>query len=170
MLESGFVAGARGAAIIYQSGDGPDGMQTHLGGGFGVLDFGFALVHRAPFLLTLTASIGGYGTSLEIGDEQSARFDDVLADPRRSTTLDRGGLLTGLTLGFDGRVPVGRVERGQQGFFTLGARIGVLYGPALGGWGFSPEAEATAGPSFGLTGAFAGVAIGFGGGTAPLGR
>lgn len=170
VLESGFVAGARGAAIVYQSGDGPDGMRTHLGGGFGMLDFGFALVRRSPILLTLTASIGGYGTSLEIGDEQSARFDDVLADPRRSTSLDRGGLLTGLTLGFDGRVPVGREERGRRGFFTLGARLGVLYGPALGGWGFSPEAEATAGPSFGLTGAFAGVAIGFGGGAVKLER
>jgi hypothetical protein len=170
VLESGFVAGARGAAIVYQTGDGPNGMRTHLGGGFGMLDFGFALVRRSPILLTLTASIGGYGTSLAIGDEQSARFDDVLADPRRSTSLDRGGLLTGLTLGFDGRVPVGRVERGRRGFFTLGARLGVLYGPALGDWGFSPDAEATAGPHFGLTGAFAGVAIGFGGGSVALGR
>jgi hypothetical protein len=170
VLDSGFVAGARGAAIVYQTGDGPDGMRTHLGGGFGMFDFGFALVRRSPILLTLTASIGGYGTSLEIGDEQSARFDDVLADPRRSTSLDRGGLLTGLTLGFDGRVPVGRVERGRRGFFTLGARLGVLYGPALGGWGFSPESEATAGPNFGLTGAFAGVAIGFGGGSVKLER
>jgi hypothetical protein len=163
VMDSGFVVGVRGAAIFGPDGDGPGGMSTSMGGGFGMLDLGFALVRTRPALLTLTAGIGGYGMSLDIQDDQSARFDDVLADPRRGTSLGRGGLLVGLTLGFDGRVPVGEAEEGQQGFFTLGGRLGALYGPAFGDWDLPGGGNASSGPGFGLTGGFAALVIGFGG-------
>jgi hypothetical protein len=67
-------------------------------------------------------------------------------------------------VGLDGRVPVGTVERGRRGFFTLGARVGALYGPPLGGWGLDEGGDATAGPGRGLTGVYGALAIGFGGG------
>jgi hypothetical protein len=139
-------------------------MRTHLGGGFGMADFGYAFVHTERFLLTLTGGIGGYGLELGIGDGQSVRFDDVLRDPRRSVSLGQGGVLVGLTLGIDWRVPTGRAERGRHGFFTIGARVGGLYGPSIGDWSLSQGDNATNGPSTGLTGGYAAIAIGFGGG------
>lgn len=163
---TGFVVGARGGALLSPDGSGPDGLQRTFGGGFGMLDFGFAFVRREALLLTLTSGLGGYGLSLGIGDQQSASFDDVLANPRRSTTLSRGGLLVGLTVGVDGRVPMGPLEQGRRGFFTLGGRIGGLYGPPIGSWGISEGGDATGGPGPGLVGAYAALAIGFGGGNA----
>lgn len=147
------------------SGEGPDGLQTHLGGGLGMLDLGFALVHTRSLLFTLTGGIGGYGLSLRIDDEGSARFDDVLREPTRGSELSAAGLLVGLTLGLDGRVPIGKPDKGRRGFFTLGARAGALYGPPLGGWSL-PYEDVRGGPSSKLLGVYAALAIGFGGGRA----
>ena len=165
VLPSGFVVGARGAGVFGPSANGPDGMQTHLSGGFGMVDFGFAFVHQPNLLLTLTGGLGGYGMTLGIGDGQSARFDDVLKNPKRSTSMDVAGLLVGLTLGIDGRVPIGKVERGRRGFFTIGLRVAGLWGPPIGGWDLAGGDNATAGPNTGLTGGYAALAIGFGGGS-----
>jgi hypothetical protein len=164
VFNSGFVAGGRGAGILAPGGAGPGNLRTSFGGGFGMVDLGFAFVHSQAFLLTLTGDIGGYGWSLGISDQQSARFDDVLKNPRRSSSLGSGGVLVGLTLGIDGRVGIGEAKNGRRGFFTVGARIGALYGPQLGNWGLSDGMDATGGPRTGLAGAYAALAIGFGGG------
>jgi hypothetical protein len=164
IMPSGFVAGARGGALLASDGHGPNGFERSFSGGFGMLDLGFALIRTPALLLTLTSGLGGYGVSLGISDRQSVRFDDVLQAPARSSSVSRGGLLVGLALGLDGRVPVGTVERGRRGFFTLGARVGALYGPPLGGWGLDEGGDATAGPGRGLTGVYGALAIGFGGG------
>jgi hypothetical protein len=168
VFDSGFVVGGHGAAIVGSDGQGPDALQTDFGGGFGLFDFGFALVRTPAALLTLTGGIGGYGLSLRIGEDESARFDDVLANPKRGTTLTCGGVLVGLTVGFDGRIPIGKAERGRRGFFTLGARLGALYGPPLGGWSLPDGSDAKRGPSTGLTGAYTALVIGFGGGPNPI--
>ena len=88
----------------------------------------------------------------------------MLKNPKRGTSLGQGGVLVGLTLGIDGRIPIGQVEHGRRGFFTLGVRAGGMYGPALGTWGFPGGADAKGGPSIGLNGGWAALAIGFGGG------
>ena len=164
IFANGFVAGARGGAILGPSGAGPNDMQTHLSGGFGLIDFGYAFVHTERFLFTLTGGVGGYGLELGIGDGQSVRFDDVLQNPRHSASMGQGGVLVGLTLGVDWRIPTGPAERGRRGFFTLGARLGGLYGPPIGGWSVAQGGDATNGPNTGLTGGFAAIAVGFGGG------
>jgi hypothetical protein len=163
---SGFVVGARGAAILTPDGDGPGDFTRSFGGGFGMVDLGFALVHTRSFLLTTTAGIGGYGVSIDISEESSVPFDDALNDPERSVSLGTGGVLGALTLAFDGRVAVGSAERGRQGYFTLGARVGGMYGPPMGEWSLSTDRSATSAPSQSLLGAYTGVAIGFGGGKA----
>ena len=113
----------------------------------------------------LTGGIGGYGRSLGIGNEQSVPFDGALANPKQSVSMSQGGVLVGLTLGLDGRVPMGAVKRGRRGFFTIGVRVGGLYGPMIGSWGLAEGANATGAPTLGLTGGYAALAIGFGGGT-----
>jgi hypothetical protein len=164
VLPSGFVIGARGGALLSADGGGPDGLRRTFSGGFGMADFGYAFLREQAVLITLTSGIGGYGMELGIGDGQSVPFDQVLQNPRRSSSVGRGGLLVGLTLGVDGRVSVGPAKDGGQGFFTLGARIGALYGPPLGSWSLSEGGDATGGPGPGLAGGYAALAVGFGGG------
>jgi hypothetical protein len=164
VFESGFVAGGHGAAILGPTLSGPGALEAQIGGGFGMADFGFALVRTQSVLFTLTGGIGGYGLSLAIGEKRSSRFDDVLSSPQRGTTLTRGGLLVGLNLGIDARIPIGNEDRGRRGFFTLGVRLGGLYGPAISDWSLPEGSDATHGPSTGLTGGYAALAIGFGGG------
>ncbi|MDD9964813.1 MAG: hypothetical protein OXR73_01205 [Myxococcales bacterium] len=162
VTESGFVAGIHGAAFIPPSGDGPGAARTRLRGGFIALDLGMALIHTRSLLLTVTAGLGGYGLSLSIDSDEDVPFDDVLADPARGSELTTGGFLGMLTVGFDGRLPVGEVEEGYQGFFTLGVRAGALYGAPLSDWNL-PEADATDAPSGTLLGAYAAAVVGFGG-------
>jgi len=164
VLPSGFVVGARGGALLSSDGSGPDGLRRTFGGGFGTLDFGYALVHQRALLLTVTTGLGGYGMELGIGDGQSVPFDEVLQNPRRSSSVARGGVLLGLTIGIDGRVALGPAKDGGQGFFTLGARIGALYAPPIGSWSLSQGGDATGGPGLSLAGGYAALAIGFGGG------
>lgn len=167
ILPSGFVIGARGGALLTPDGTGPDGLRRSFGGGFGMADLGYAFLRREALLVTLTTGIGGYGLELGLGDGQSVSFDEVLQNPRRSSSLSRGGVLVGLTLGVDGRISVGPAKDGSHGFFTLGARVGALYGPALGSWSLSEGGDAVGGPGPGLAGGFAALALGFGGGREP---
>jgi hypothetical protein len=166
VVGSRFVVGARGAAILSPDGDGPGDFTRSFGGGFGMLDLGFALIHTRSLLLTATAGIGGYGVSIDISEESSVPFDEALSNPERSASLGTGGMLGALTLAFDVRVPVGLVKRGQQGYFTMGARAGGMYGPPMGDWSLSADGSATSGPSQSLLGAYTALAIGFGGGKA----
>jgi hypothetical protein len=162
LFESGFMIGGRGAALLGSTGNGPGELRTELSGGFGMLDLGFALVRMPAFRLALLGGVGGYGFALQISEQQSVRFDELLNTPQRSSLLSRGGLLLGLTLAIDGRVPLGDAKDGRRGFFTLGLRVGGLYGPPMGDWHASDGTEVSAGPDTGLAGGYAGLAIGFG--------
>jgi hypothetical protein len=109
--------------------------------------------------LTLTADIGAYGLSLELSQQDPADFDEVLAEPGRSVSLRRGGILTGLTLGLEAQVPLA-VGQGRN-FVSVGVRLSALYGPPVGDWG-SEGGEISAGPPLRLTGGYAALAFGFG--------
>lgn len=164
IFESGFVIGARGAALLGPDRDGPGNRSTSFSGGFGLVDAGYAFVRTPNLLLMLTAGLGGYGYRLEIGGPGSTTFDDALDDPRLSTSLSTGGLLGSLTVGFDGRIPMGRMERRHTGYFSVGVRVSGLYGPAMGDWELAHGGDADGGPESGLVGGFAALVIGFGGG------
>ena len=164
VFPTGFVVGARGGAVLGPSSAGPSGYDAKFSGGFGMVDFGYAFIHTAPMLLSLTAGFGGWGMGLDLSNGQSAPFDAVLANPKSGAGMSKGGLLAGITLSFDGRVTISTDKRGRRAFMTIGARLSALYGPSLGSWDLAQGGEATSGPSFGLTGGFAALAIGFGGG------
>jgi hypothetical protein len=162
VFASGLVVGARVGAILNPSGAGPDGEETHLCAGFGTLDFGFAFIRTAPLLLTVTAGGGWYVMTLDVSDDESVPFDDVLTNPRHSASLSRGGVLAGLTLSMDWRI--GQREHDSRTFLTLGARVGGLYGPPMGEWSLASGAKADDGPKLGLRGGFVVLALGFGSG------
>jgi hypothetical protein len=164
VFESGFVVGGHGGAFLTPSADGPGEVRASVGGGFGMADFGFAFVHTPSSLLTLTGGIGGYGLGVDLSEHRTLAFDDVLDDPRRSASLSAGGLLVGITLGFDGRIPIGDVdEEGMRPFFGVGARAGALFGPPLGEWTLGDGTETTGGPSTTFASAYAALLLSFGG-------
>jgi hypothetical protein len=164
VFPSGFVVGGHGAAILAPSADGPDSFRASFSGGYGMADFGFAFLHTRALLLTLTGGIGGYGMGLHISERRAFAFDDVLEDPRRSTSLNVGGLLVGLTLGFDGRVPIGDVdEKGMRPFFSLGVRAGGMYGPPMSEWSLEDGSESPGGPNTTLSAAYVALVLSFGG-------
>lgn len=167
VFRSGFVIGGHGAGLLAPDRDGPDDLELHFGGGFGLADFGFAPVHTRSLLFTITGGIGGYGWNLGIGPKGHVDFDDALEDPRRTASLGRGGPLVGATLGIDGRFPLGEAKQGHQGFFTIGLRVGGLYGPPIGSFGLADSGDVSGGPDVGLSGGYAVLALGFGGAPAP---
>lgn len=162
ILPSGLVFGAHGAGLLSPSGSGPMDMQTQFGGGFGLLDLGYAFVHSAPILASFYAGFGGYGTSFEISSGQAQKFDAVLQNPQQSSSMGRSGLLIGATLALDGRIPLGSADRPRRSFVSIGVRVSGLVGSGLGGWTLSHGADATDGPVLGLNGGFVALAIGFG--------
>jgi hypothetical protein len=163
IFNSGVVMGGMGAGVLGPSGDGPSGVRTQFGGGFGMGEFGFALVHSQAVLFTVTGGVGWYGWSLSIDEPGSTSFDSALENPRRGTTLNRDGLLLGAAVSFEGRVSIGKPERGRQGFLSLGVRAGGLYGPPISDWTLSDGSEATSGPDDAMAGFYAAVTVGFGG-------
>ncbi len=163
IFSSGFVVGGMGAAILSRGGNGPDDVETEFGGGFGMVDLGFALVHTRGLTFVLGGGVGGYGIGLSIQETGGARFSEVLETPRRSATLGRGGVLASVMLRLEGKVPIGGVERGRQGFFALGLRAGGLYGPAMGHWSLDNGSEVTGDPDTALAGFYAALTLGFGG-------
>jgi hypothetical protein len=160
IFPSGLVLGARGIALLNQTGPGPGSLHTHFGGGLGMLNLGYALLRTEAFVLTLTGDVGVYGLNLEISDDEAVAFDELLAAPRRSSSLDAVGLLTGLTLALDAQVPL--MAGGGRSFLGIGIRLSGLYGPALGHWGRSDGSPVVGEPSLGLTGGYAALAFGFG--------
>ncbi|HKP57969.1 MAG TPA: hypothetical protein VJV78_14650 [Polyangiales bacterium] len=163
VLENGFMAGGMGAAVIGPSGEGPNNLDTDFSGGFGMADLGFALVHTPSVLFGVLGNIGGYGWSLSIDTPGSASFARVLEDPTRGTRLERSGVFGGATLMFEGRVPVGQIERNHQGFFSLGVRVSGLWGPPMGSWSLPDGSDTTSDPDTGMAGFFAALTLGFGG-------
>jgi hypothetical protein len=117
-------------------------------------------------LASASALVGveGVGVFGDVYDDRHARFDDVLADPKRGASLNYGGVLGSLTLAMDWRV--GRGNERNRTFFTLGTRVGGLYGPTIGDGGLAWNARASSSPAFALAGGFIALAIGFGVGPA----
>jgi len=162
--DNGFVMGAYGAAILDKTGDGPGGLQTSWGGGFGLLDLGYAPVHSRSFTVSVSGGIGGYGLTLDVADTRDTTFGEVLDMPRRGTSLTRGGVLFGLMLRVDGRIPIGEVRNERQGYIALGLRVNGLLGVAVGDWSFANDGDddADGGPLGTLTGVYAALVIGWG--------
>jgi hypothetical protein len=159
----GMVFGVTGAAIFGIKGDGPDSLKTEWSGGYGLVDAGYAPVRLPGFALSLSAAIGGYRTRFDVMNKSEANFADVLDMPRRELSLTSGGLLFGLLLRVDGRIPVGDVRNDRQGYIALGLRLTGLWGPALSDWSSaSSGTDINNGPSARLTGAHAALVVGWG--------
>ncbi len=139
--------------------DGRTGVR--LSGGYGIFSLGWEVYRGSRVTLFPVGGIGGGGYSLHIGTRESALFDDILEDPRRSSTLSAGGILT--SAGIRGEIALG--ERSARGRPRPGPILGVeataLRG--IGNWSWSSQwGAATRGPDVAFDGVH--LRVTFGGG------
>jgi hypothetical protein len=133
--------------------DGRTGLRV--GGGYGVAILGWELNPGSNLRIQPRAGIGGGGYSVQIGDREVPRLEDVLADPGRGSNLTHGGLVR--TLGI-------RVEGTFRG--SGGPVLGVEWGrvKGLGSWGWASDwGDVTRGPNLPFEGNYIRGTIGGGG-------
>jgi hypothetical protein len=157
-----FLVGGSGAALLARSVDAPNGGRVSASGAWGTFDFGYQLVRVNGFLVAPVLSLGSYGMAMNIASKADTSFDDAVRTPTRSTTLTNNGALGGISL-VAKMIVVGRnahLAQARSGF-SLGLRVGGLYGIPFSGW-HADGAKATGGPPFGLRGGYAALSLGVG--------
>ena len=162
-LFSRFLIGGSGAALLSRSVDAESNRQVSTSGAWGTFDFGYQLLRVNGFLVAPVLSLGGYGMNVSVATKGDVEFNDALATPTRSVSLSNNGIVTGLSLvaqtvilGKGAQVP------GARTGYTLGLRLGGLYGFPVQGWTSGGE-SVNGGPSFGLRGGYLALSIGGGG-------
>ncbi len=162
-LFSRFLLGGSGTAFLSRSVSASANREVSASGAWGTFDFGYQLLRINGFLLAPVLSLGGYGMAVNIASKSQASFTEALDSPTRATTLTNKGVLGGLSV-MANLVALGRQShqaRSARAGFSVGLRLGVLYGIPYRKW----QADGTTaadGPSFGLRGGYAALTIGAG--------
>ena len=157
-----FLVGGSGAAIFSRTVDAAADRKIAASGGWGTFDFGYQVLRVNGFMIAPVLSLGGYGMNVTVAQKGSVNFDDAL-NTNRSSTMSNEGFLTGLSL-IANTVVLGRGAQvpGARTGWTLGLRVGALYGFPVRGFR-ADGAEVTGDPSYGLRGGYAALSIGLGG-------
>jgi hypothetical protein len=161
-LFSRLVIGGSGAALLSRTVDAANDRKVSSSGAWGTFDFGYQLLRVNGFLIAPVISLGGYGMNVTVAPKGEANFDEALANPTRSLSLSNNGFLTGVSvlaqtvlLGKGAQVP------GARTGYTLGLRLGGLYGFPVHGW-TSNGATVNGDPPFGLRGGYLALSLGAG--------
>ena len=157
-----FLIGGSGAGLLSRSVDAAGDREVSASGAWGTFDFGYQLLRVNGFLIAPVISLGGYGMSVTVASKTEATFNDILQNSNRSVTLTNNGFLTGISL-VAKAIVVGRNAQvaGAKSGYTLGLRVGGLYGFPIHGWRAN-GADVNGGPPFGLRGGYAALSLGFG--------
>ncbi len=131
-----------------------EGRDVFLGGGYGLLSLGYWIEPTPRLRAFPTAGVGAGGLLLNIGDDGSAHFDDVLADPNRSATLSTGSLLVSLRAGLEYQFGT----PGGDGL-RLGLRGGYLLSALSSDWQLG-QSRLGGGPDASMQGPFLRLTVG----------
>jgi hypothetical protein len=161
-LFSRFLIGGSGAAIFSRTVDAASERKIAASGGWGTFDFGYQVLRVNGFMIAPVLSVGGYGMAVTVAQKGKVDFDDALTT-NRSSTMSNDGVLTGISL-IANTVVLGRGAQvpGARTGWTLGLRIGALYGIPIRGFR-SNGSEVIGDPTYGLRGGYAALSIGLGG-------
>jgi hypothetical protein len=156
-----FLIGGSGAGLLSRSVDESGDRQISASGAWGTFDFGYQLIRVNGFLLAPVLSLGGYGMTVTASDKGSTSFADAL-QTNHSTSLTNNGFLTGVSL-VSKMIVIGKDahEAHARSGWSLGVRVGGLYGIPLRGWK-SDGAKVNGDPPFGLRGGYAALSLGVG--------
>lgn len=157
-----FLIGGSGAGLLSRSVDEPNDRRVSAAGAWGTFDFGYQLLRVNGFLIAPVLSLGGYGMSMTVASKAEVAFNDAIQNPNRSVTLTNNGFLTGLSL-VAKTVAIGRKAQvaGTKSGYSLGLRVGGLYGFPIRGWKAN-GADVNGSPPFGLRGGYAALSLGVG--------
>jgi hypothetical protein len=157
-----FVIGGSGAALLSRSVDAASDRKISSSGAWGTFDFGYQLLRVNGFLIAPMISLGGYGMNVTVAPKGEVGFDEALQNPARSVSLSNNGFLTGISLLAE-TVVLGRGAQvpGARTGYTLGLRLGGLYGFPIHGW-TSSGATVNGDPPFGLRGGYLALSLGGG--------
>jgi len=136
--------------------------RAELDGGYGFFNVGYNVLARSSIILYPVVGIGGGGMTLEITEDGSVPFNDILADPKREARLTTSSLAFQVAFGGQYHVPV-LGARGERG--TAGTMLGLQ-----GGYVFftsqhwkAKGLHVTGSPDAGLSGPYVRVTVGLGG-------
>jgi len=161
-LFSRFVIGGSGAGLLSRSVDAANDRKISASGAWGTFDFGYQLLRVNGFLIAPVLSLGGYGMNVTVAPKGEVNFDQALQNPTRSLSLSNNGFLTGVSV-IAQTVILGKGAQvaGARTGYTLGLRLGGLYGFPIHGW-TSSGATVNGDPPFGLRGGYLALSLGAG--------
>lgn len=152
--------GLEGHAILGGKETSTDGStEVSIGGGYGLFRIGYLVVHEESFDVYPTLGIGGGGISVNIKERSAPLFDDVLADPQRSSSLSSGMFLLDFGLAMDYRI---RVESDEDEFggILIGLQGGYTLAPGSPSWTLDGINSVAGGPELLIQGLYIRLSIG----------
>jgi hypothetical protein len=162
-LFSRFLIGGSGAGLLSRSVDAANDRKISASGAWGTFDFGYQLLRVNGFLIAPVISLGGYGMNITVAPKGEVDFNEALQNPTRSLSLSNNGFLTGFSV-VAKTIVIGKTTaqvRNARSGWSLGLRLGALYGFPIHGWR-SNGAVVTGDPPFGLRGGYAALSLGAG--------
>jgi hypothetical protein len=138
----------------------PGDWRARLSGGGGVFNVGYTVARLGGTSVYPVLGVGGGALTLQMMQRGSPRFDEVLANPGRRSTLHRTALIVQPALGMDHFIPVGAPVGARTGV-VVGVRGGYAFTPFTSGWYLHMDRLA-ASPEQGMEGPFLRVLVGAG--------
>jgi hypothetical protein len=155
-----FLIGGEGHALLGGNETTAGGaLQLSTSGGFGLFRVGYLAVSSATFDLYPLLGIGGGGMGLKIIERDAPTFDEVLADPGRSSSLDTGMFLLDVSLAANYRIDMREGDDGPGGFL-LGVHVGYTFAPGDTSWKLDGINSVAGGPTLQIEGPYVRVSIG----------
>lgn len=156
-----WVLGAEGFGLFPREAEAAGGdWIARVSGGGGVVNTGYAVLRTRQTSVYPMLGLGAGALTLELSESGTPTFDQVLADPRRGSTLNRVLMIVQPAVGLDHFVPAGEVD-GMLAGVLLGVRIGYTFTPLTSDW-YLDTARLAGSPEQGMEGAFIRIVIGGG--------
>jgi hypothetical protein len=156
--------GLEGHGLLGGDGTTADGSaQVSLGGGYGLFRIGYRALSSGRLDVYPLVGIGGGEMSVKIRERSAPLFDDVLADPQRSSSLTTGMFLLDFGVGIDYRFVVESDEE-DFGGVALGIHAGYTLAPGDSSWKLDDINNVAGGPTAQIEGFYVRASIGFWGG------
>jgi opacity protein-like surface antigen len=162
-----WVLGAEGFGLFPREADTPGGdWRARFTGGGGLVNVGYSVVRTGGTSIYPLLGMGVGALTLQLTEQSSPTFDDVLNNPGRGSTLNRVVMLVQPAIGLDHFVPLREVE-GMIAGMVVGVRAGYTFTPVTSRW-YLDTMRLAGSPDQGMDGAFVRVMIG-GGSRRPAG-
>jgi hypothetical protein len=168
-MKGPFLIGGEGHAVIGSTETTVGGAtQLGLGGGYGLFRVGYLAYSYEDLDVFPMLGVGGGGVSLTLVDRSAPTFDDVLADPERSSNLSTGSFLLDASLAafyrFSFTDPPSADEDDGPGGLLLGLQAGYTFAPGDSSWNLDTINNVAGGPDMKIQGFYVRLAIGGWGG------